>query len=257
LTRDIDYSLLILSRLPSGPPSITYAMTLSRSVPNSHPQRQAARHSGGCLSGFLLPPLAVLCVGLLLAILAAGLPDSNQVEISSVSASRQVDGIIAPLFTPEVQYWAANIVRWAEQHGLDPNLVATVMQIESCGHPEIRSQAGATGLFQVMPFHFEAGENMSHPDTNALRGMGYLRLSLDRAGGDPRLALAGYNGGIGVIGRAESRWHNETVRYAYWGSGIYADARQNHARSVRLQEWLNAGGASLCDKARQRLGIGP
>jgi hypothetical protein len=230
-------------------------MTISRSVHNSHPRRQAARHSGGCLSGFLLPPLAALCVGLLLATLAGGLSDSG--EVGSAAAFRQVDGGIAPLFTPEVQHWAANIVRWADQHGLDPNLVATVMQIESCGHPEIRSHAGATGLFQVMPFHFEAGENMSHPDTNARRGMDYLSLSLERSGGDARLALAGYNGGIGVIGRAESRWHNETVRYAYWGSGIYADASQNLGQSARLTEWLNAGGASLCDKARQRLGIGP
>jgi soluble lytic murein transglycosylase-like protein len=230
-------------------------MTYSRSVPNSHPHRQAARQSGGCLPGLLLPPLAALCVGLLLATLVGGLSDSGQVEISSVSASRQADGKIAPLFTPEVQVWAAHIVRWAEAHGLDPNLAATVMQIESCGHPEIRSHAGATGLFQVMPFHFETGEIMSHPDTNARRGMDYLRLSLDRASGDARLALAGYNGGIGVIGRAESRWHNETVRYAYWGSGIYADASQNRDQSTRLQEWLNAGGASLCAKARQRLGI--
>jgi soluble lytic murein transglycosylase-like protein len=231
-------------------------MTYSRSVPNSHPHRQAARQSGGCLPGLLLPPLAALCVGLLLATLVGGLSDSGaQAGVEISVAAQGAGGKIAPLFTPEVQYWAANIVRWAEAHGLDPNLAATVMQIESCGHPEIRSHAGATGLFQVMPFHFETGEIMSHPDTNARRGMDYLRLSLDRASGDARLALAGYNGGIGVIGRAESRWHNETVRYAYWGSGIYADASQNRDQSTRLQEWLNAGGASLCAKARQRLGI--
>jgi soluble lytic murein transglycosylase-like protein len=202
-----------------------------------------------------------LFVGLLLATLAGGLSDSGGVraEVQAAPVAQQVaaDGKIAPLFTPEVQYWAANIVRWASDHGLDPNLAATVMQIESCGHPEIRSSAGATGLFQVMPFHFKAGESMSNPDTNALRGMDYLRRSLETASGDARLAFAGYNGGIGVIGRLESRWPAETIRYAYWGSGIYADATQNRAASTRLDEWLKAGGASLCAKARQRLGINP
>lgn len=235
-------------------------MTSSRSVPHSRNRRQTAQQSGGCLSGFLLPPLAALCVGLLLATLAGGLSDSGAHAESALPLSQPspvASGAIAPLFTPEVQYWAGNISRWAAEHGLDPNLAATVMQIESCGHPDIRSSAGATGLFQVMPFHFKAGEVMSNPDTNALRGMDYLRRSLETAGGNARLAFAGYNGGIGVIGRLESLWPAETVRYAYWGSGIYTDASQNRTESSRLNEWLQAGGASLCAKARQRLGINP
>ncbi|PKN91714.1 MAG: hypothetical protein CVU44_17520 [Chloroflexi bacterium HGW-Chloroflexi-6] len=235
-------------------------MTYSRSVPNSRNRRQTARQSSGCLPGFVIPPLAALLVGLLLATLAGGLSDSgSQSEVQAAPAARQdvSGGQIAPLFTPEVQYWAGNIARWASEHGLDPNLAATVMQIESCGHPDISSSAGATGLFQVMPFHFKAGESMSNPDTNALRGMDYLRRSLETAAGNPRLAFAGYNGGIGVIGRLESRWPAETIRYAYWGSGIYEDASQNRAESARLDEWLKAGGASLCAKARARLGINP
>jgi soluble lytic murein transglycosylase-like protein len=183
-------------------------------------------------------------------------PAASSPPAAAVSSAGAGSGAIAPLFTPEVQYWAGQITRWAEQHGLDPNLAATVMQIESCGHPEIRSGAGATGLFQVMPFHFQEYEVMSDPDTNALRGLDYLRRSLETAGGNPRLAFAGYNGGIGVISRAESAWPNETVRYAYWGSGIYADASLGLSQSQRLEEWLRAGGASLCTKARQRLGLG-
>jgi hypothetical protein len=131
------------------------------------------------------------------------------------------------------------------------------MQIESCGNPGARSNAGASGLFQVMPYHFYITENSYDPDTNALRGLRYLAKSLERSGGDARLALAGYNGGIGVIGRSESTWPAETIRYAYWGSGIYADAAQNASESARLNEWLAAGGASLCRKARERLGISP
>ena len=97
---------------------------------------------------------------------------------------------IAPLFTPEVKFWASDISRWAHEDDLDPNLLATVMQIESCGHPTISSYAGAQGLFQVMPFHFDANENQLDPDTNAKRGADYLNICTGMANGDPGLSLA-------------------------------------------------------------------
>jgi soluble lytic murein transglycosylase-like protein len=172
------------------------------------------------------------------------------------SASGTVQAL-SPIFRPEVLYWSNTIQSWAASAGLDPNLLATVMQIESCGDPRARSGAGAMGLFQVMPYHFATGENPYDPDTNAARGMDYLKRSLTAAKGNPRLALAGYNGGIGVIGRAESSWSGQTQRYAYWGSGIYADASNGNAVSARLQEWYSTSGASLCRQAHNRLGITP
>ena len=159
---------------------------------------------------------------------------------------------LAPLFTPEVHFWGDEIIAWAAHRGLDPNLVATVMQIESCGDPYAVSRAGEMGLFQVMPYHFEQGENPYSVETNALRGLAYLKKSLDSASGDYRLAFAGYNGGIGVIPKAEAAWAAETVRYVYWGSGIYADALRGNSSSARLDEWLEYGGASLCAQARSR-----
>jgi soluble lytic murein transglycosylase-like protein len=164
---------------------------------------------------------------------------------------------ISTVFTPEVQYWAERIVGWAETAGLDPNLAATVMQIESCGDPRALSRSGAMGLFQVMPYHFTSSDDPFSPDTNALRGLDYLRRSLEAANGDPRLALAGYNGGIGVINWSESRWATQTQHYAFWGSGIYADASSGASSSPRLQEWLAANGISLCRQAATRLGISP
>ncbi len=202
-------------------------------------------------------------MGALLAIFAGGLTSTPEIAAAqaipaptgATSNGITTYGAIAPLFTPEIQFWANNIARWSAEHGVDPNLAATVMQIESCGWPDALSSAGAMGLFQVMPFHFRALENAYEPDTNALRGLGYLRRSLDAASGDARLALAGYNGGIGVISRAEASWPAETKRYVYWGSEIYADASQNASQSARLDEWYARAGASMCKKARQRLGL--
>jgi soluble lytic murein transglycosylase-like protein len=119
------------------------------------------------------------------------------------------------------------------------------MQIESCGDPRALSRAGALGLFQVMPFHFASADDPYNPDTNAARGLAYLKRSLKAASGIERLAFAGYNGGIGVIGRSESSWASETQRYAYWGNGIYREATDGSNTSLRLKEWMAAGGASL------------
>jgi hypothetical protein len=154
-------------------------------------------------------------------------------------------------FTPEVQYWAPLIKAWAVMYQIDPNLIATVIQIESCGDSLIASPAGAQGLFQVMPFHFEAGEDMLDVQTNALRGLNYLSGSLERADGHVGLALAGYNGGHGVINRGWAAWHSETRRYYYWGARIYSEAVSGMVTSPTLQEWLAVGGQSLCTHAAQ------
>ncbi|MFH2103590.1 MAG: transglycosylase SLT domain-containing protein [Chloroflexota bacterium] len=235
-------------------------MRTHRSTP---PSAQAAVSSrGGCLSGFLVPPLAVILVGILLAGLTISsigptAPGSYQPGYESVTGEPYADTNLAVIFTIEVQYWAGDILRWASRTGLDPDLIATVMQIESCGDPRALSPSGAMGLFQVMPFHFTADDNPYDPDTNSFRGMGYLLRSLETAGGNIRLALAGYNGGISVIGWDETSWPSETQRYAYWGAGIYQEAKSGLATSPRLQEWLQAGGSSLCHQAQRRLGINP
>jgi soluble lytic murein transglycosylase-like protein len=156
---------------------------------------------------------------------------------------------LAAFFSPQVLAWETEILRWSSGFGLDPDLVATVMQIESCGDRNAVSRSGAQGLFQVMPFHFSAGEDMRNPDVNARRGLAYLAESLLKSEGDVGRALAGYNGGHGVIGWEESLWPAETRRYVYWGGGIYTDAAAGRALSLRLEEWLAAGGYSLCGEA--------
>jgi soluble lytic murein transglycosylase-like protein len=204
-----------------------------------------------------LPFLVIAAVlGLILALsrVEINLPASagDSVTLGESAPSGQV---IAPLFTPEVQYWAENIAAWSEQTGIDSNLIATVMQIESCGDPRAHSSAGAIGLFQVMPYHFESGEDPYKPATNARRGLDYLKRALEAREGAARLGLAGYNGGISGAQRPESQWVSETQRYVYWGTGIYEDAVKGQANSARLDEWLGHGGSSLCDQAAQRLGL--
>lgn len=201
-----------------------------------------------------LYPLLVLILGVLLILIFDGGDATGRAGGELAFSKTEADVYhpeISPVFTPEVRFWGDEIMQWASETGLDPNLIATVMQIESCGDPRATSQAGAKGLFQVMPYHFAFGENPYRPDVNASRGLAYLKKSLDTAQGNFYLTFAGYNGGIGVISRSEAYWAEETRRYAYWGSGIYADALRGVSQSARLDEWLSHGGASLCAQARK------
>lgn len=193
----------------------------------------------------------------LFAATAADAPRAAQAAAKQTKANAPlpVSGDIAPFFTPEVQHWRAQIVRWGSEYGLNPNLIATVMQIESCGNPQAMSGAGAMGLFQVMPFHFAAGEDPFDPETNARRGLGYLKAAMARANGDVSLALAGYNGGLGVIGLPQSLWPAETRRYVAWGAPIYRDAIAGKKHSAALQNWYRIGGRSMCIQARIQLGM--
>ena len=106
-----------------------------------------------------------------------------------------------------------------------------------------------------MPFHFQAGEDGYDPDTNALRGMNYLAERLIQTNGEIGHAFAGYNGGHVAAASNWNNWANETQRYYKWTTGVYSDALNGNRRSATLDEWLAAGGASLCIQAEQRLGL--
>ena len=219
-----------------------------------HPNPQGvSSHRSGFLPRFLLPPLSVILVSAILAILL------SQIQVDTASTAPlpteraltkalPPDDGIADLFTPEIQYWEEEILEWSKEFDLDPNLVATVMQIESCGYVKAKSVVNAKGLFQVMPHHFKKKEDPYDPDLNALKGLTYLKQSL-RSGGSTRMALAGYNAGIGRAKSAESNWPDETKRYVFWVYKIYLDAKLEKDYSARLNDWLSHGGKNLCERA--------
>ena len=157
---------------------------------------------------------------------------------------------ISDLFTPEIQYWEEEILAWAEEYQLDPNLIAAVMQIESCGYARAKSVSGAMGLFQVMPQHFKKKENPYDPDTNAYRGLSWLQKTL-KSGGSTSMALAGYNAGIARAKNPYLDWPYETYRYVYWGLNIYQDAVSGAEYSSALLNWLSRGGSHLCLRAAE------
>ena len=230
---------------------------MSRARPENAYRQTAAtpqEEGSGCLSGFTIVPLAVIFISALLASFAWK-TTPTPVNLSADSPPVITSTGISPIFRVEIHHWADSISKWAAASQLDPNLVATIMQIESCGDPRARSSAGAMGLFQVMPFHFYAVDDPYNPDTNAARGLAYLAKSLVTGGGNARLAMAGYNGGIGLISRGEWTWPAQTNRYVRYGAPIYEDARNGLTSSAALNEWYEKYGVSLCRQASQRLGL--
>lgn len=85
----------------------------------------------------------------------------------------------------------------ATRHGLDPDLIRAIIQIESGGIPDARSSKGAIGLMQLMPDTSLnlAVSNPFDPKANIWGGTRYLSQLLERFRGNLVLTLAAYNAG--------------------------------------------------------------
>lgn len=200
----------------------------------------------GIFAGLLI---VIPLTGLAILSVTTGGGRVEAVRLSFPVQSRP-SGQISTIFTPEIQAWTPKIVEWSRMYDLDKNLIATVMQIESCGDASAESPSGAQGLFQVMPFHFASGEDMQDPDTNARRGMEYLQQTIAAYPDDAGRALSAYNGGIAGVSGDISLWANETQKYWYWSTGIFADAQSGVKESTRLAEWLAVDAGYLCRSSR-------
>jgi len=89
----------------------------------------------------------------------------------------------------------------AHEHGVRPDLVRAVMQVESAFNPLARSPKGALGLMQLMPATIRQFRvsNAFDPEQNIRAGVSYLRELLDRYQDNETLALAAYNAGPGAV----------------------------------------------------------
>jgi len=103
----------------------------------------------------------------------------------------------------------------AHQTGLPLSLLAAVAWEESRMDPHAVSGVGARGLLQVMPGTAKAlAITETSPSANILAGARYLKLLLNRFGGDVDLALAAYNAGPTAVEKVGGAPSLGTLRYA-------------------------------------------
>ena len=94
---------------------------------------------------------------------------------------------------------------------VSPALVLAVIAVESAGHPDAVSSAGAQGLMQLMPATADrfGVEDALSPSENIAGGVQYLNWLMEEFENDPILVLAGYNAGEGSV-----RKHDGVPPYA-------------------------------------------
>ncbi len=89
----------------------------------------------------------------------------------------------------------------ATRAGLDPQLILSVIQVESGFKKYAISHAGARGYMQIMPFWIgvigRQDHNLFHLRMNLRYGCTILRHYLDKENGDYFRALGRYNGSLG------------------------------------------------------------
>jgi len=115
-------------------------------------------------------------------------------EMSSRIEKRIPDPAAREEFLKTVHYEATRA-------GLDPQLVLSLIQVESAFRKYAVSAAGARGYMQVMPFWIKligtSEQNLFHLRTNLRYGCTILRHYLDIEKGDLFRALGRYNGSLG------------------------------------------------------------
>ena len=91
----------------------------------------------------------------------------------------------------------------ASELNLPPELVLSVIEVESAFDRYAISRVGAQGLMQVMPFWKDeigrSDDNLTDTPTNLRYGCHILRFYLDRADQNLNHALAAYNGSSGSL----------------------------------------------------------
>ncbi|WP_298430177.1 lytic transglycosylase domain-containing protein [uncultured Jannaschia sp.] len=120
----------------------------------------------------------------------------------------QGSGVAAPALAhlrDIAKHHGSDILRHSVGTRVSPALVLALISVESAGRTDAMSHKGASGLMQLIPATAErfGVSDTRDPEQNIRGGVAYLDWLMREFGGDPVLALAGYNAGEGAVRRHE------------------------------------------------------
>lgn len=136
-------------------------------------------------------------------------------------------------------YWQHNatIIRAAKEEGIEPELLLSVVAIESRFNHQAISPKGARSLAQIMPTTgYALGVSndawLMDPYVNLRAGARYLAM-MWRQFGDWRLAIAAYNAGPGAVQRYRGiPPYQETQAYVQDVLWMYALIKSHRTQKV-------------------------
>jgi soluble lytic murein transglycosylase-like protein len=171
--------------------------------------------------------------------LATALRDSGAVNPIFDSAEHRIDWLSemsarlqrkVPDFNE--RYNLIKLVRYeAQRAGLDPQLVFSVIEVESGFQPEAKSPVGAIGLMQIMPFWtkvLSTGQSNQLFDAriNIRSGCLILRHYMEIERGNLFRALGRYNGSLG------KNTYPDKIMERYYGRWAYLSPDQKRKGNV-------------------------
>jgi soluble lytic murein transglycosylase-like protein len=119
-------------------------------------------------------------------------PPKTRPEVSSSNGAE-----IALVYSKKLEQYSKLISTICERHGVAPQLVKAVIQVESNYNDRAISHVGASGLMQLMPGTAAryGVASIFEPSQNIEGGVRYLKDLLKLFNSDLRLTIAAYNAG--------------------------------------------------------------